>query len=301
MTRSFAPEGSQFGWGGRFSDAAIVSNANANPVFTAISLFGNTVFLSGDTAQPYQIGPNGVQEIGLLEAASPLPPGLVQTLTDHFRSEGPQKTNLFERDFVDLSRLSLDANDAFNAAITAGSSVTTPFPQSQLGGQLRGVANTIAIRDALNANRQIFFVGLGGFDTHSNQATDLPGLQQDLADSLVAFHVATQELGVEFDVTAFTAADFGRTLTINGDGTDHGWGGHHFAVGGAVNGGSIYGDIPVYDLGHANDAGNGRLIPSVGVEQYAAALGSWFGLSQAELDVALPALGNFPGGALSFI
>ncbi len=109
------------------------------------------------------------------------------------------------------------------------------------------------------------------------------------------------ELGIANDVTTFTAADFGRTLTVNGDGTDHGWGSHHFVVGGAVKGGDIYGDIPVSQLGHDQDAGNGRLIPSVSVEQFAAPMGSWFGLNDAELNAALPGLANFPAGALDFL
>ena len=299
---AFSPEGAQLGWGGRFADAAIASNANTEPVFTTISVAGNSVFLSGDTALPYQIGPDGVQQIAFINPDDvPLAPELTATLEDHFRGVGPQRINLFERDFVDISVRSLDANALFNDALTAGSGVTTVFPQSSLGQQLRSVADTIAIRSTLGAARQVFFVSAGGFDTHSDQANDLPALQQDVADSIAAFYAATQELGVAFDVTTFTASDFGRTLIINGDGTDHGWGGHHFAVGGAVNGRQIYGNIPVHDLGHANDAGNGRLIPSVSVEQYAAALGRWFGLSDTELNAALPLLPAFPGGPLGFL
>ena len=146
--------------------------------------------------------------------------------------------------------------------------------------------------------RQVFFVALGGFDTHSTQATDLPVLQQDISDSIAAFYTATEELGIANEVTTFTAADFGRTLTVNGDGTDHGWGGHHFVVGGAVNGGDIYGDIPEPVLGHGQDSGNGRLIPTISVEQFAAPMGAWYGLSQAELKQALPGLASFPGDGL---
>jgi uncharacterized protein (DUF1501 family) len=147
----------------------------------------------------------------------------------------------------------------------------------------------------------VYFVGLGGFDTHSNQAQALPGLQQTLSDAMSAFYNATEELGVADQVTTFTAADFGRTLTANGDGTDHGWGGHHFVVGGAVRGGNIYGDIPIAQLGHNQDAGNGRLIPTASVEQFAAPLGQWFGLNNQELATALPRLTNFPNGALGYI
>lgn len=142
---------------------------------------------------------------------------------------------------------------------------------------------------------------MGGFDTHSAQALKLPGLQQELGDAISAFYNASEELGIAEQVTTFTAADFGRTLTANGDGTDHGWGGHHFVVGGAVNGGDIYGDIPSPQLGHSQDAGNGRLIPTSSVEQFAAPLGRWFGLNDTELNMALPGLVNFPSGAMAFI
>jgi uncharacterized protein (DUF1501 family) len=159
----------------------------------------------------------------------------------------------------------------------------------------------MAVRDTLGVSRQVFFVAMGGFDTHSDQATDLPALQQGIGDAIAAFYKATEELGIAEQVTTFTAADFGRTLTVNGDGTDHGWGSHHFVVGGAVKGGDIYGEIPIADLGHEQDAGNGRLIPTVSVEQFAAPLGKWFGLSDADLRAALPGLANFPATSLNFV
>ncbi len=293
---AFAPEGAQYGWGGRFGDA--VNSANAESVFSQVSLSGNAIFLTGDSVSPYQISPAGVPAIRLIEAAPPQFAGLFR---DHFASTGAERSNLFERDFIDISRVTLDANEVLEAALRSGSGLSTAFPGSGLGQQLRTVAETIAVRDALGARRQVFFVAMGGFDTHSNQAADLPGLQQVVSDAIGAFYLATQELGVASDVTTFTAADFGRTLTVNGDGTDHGWGGHHFVVGGAVRGGDIYGDIPESRLGHDQDAGNGRLIPTTSVEQFAAPLGRWFGLSEQELDVALPGLGAFGGTGPQFL
>jgi uncharacterized protein (DUF1501 family) len=295
---SFAPEGSQFGWGGLFGDAAVQGGANTETIFSAVSLAGNSVFLTGDSVSPYQIGVGGVPAIQLIDLGGN---ALGPQLRDHFYSKGSNRSNLFERDFIDLSRVSLDANDVLDSALQSGSAIQTAFPASGLGAQLRAVAQTMAVRETLGASRQVFFVGLGGFDTHSAQADDLPGLQQDIGDSIAAFYSATQELGIANDVTTFTMADFGRTLTVNGDGTDHGWGSHHFVVGGAVNGGDIYGDIPESVLRHNQDAGNGRLIPSVSVEQFAAPLGRWFGLNQTELNAALPGLVNFPGGGLDFI
>ena len=293
---SFAPEGAQFGWGGRFGDA--LSGANAESVFSQVSLSGNAIFLTGDSVSPYQISPAGVPAIRLIEAAPQQFAGLFR---DHFASAGAARSNLFERDFIDISRVTLEANELLDAALQAGSSLATPFPGSRLGQQLRSVAQTIAVRNQLGAKRQVFFVAQGGFDTHSNQANDLPELQQSISDAIGAFYRATEELGVANDVTTFTAADFGRTLTVNGDGTDHGWGGHHFVVGGAVRGGEIYGDIPVSQLGHAQDAGNGRLIPTTSVEQFAAPMGRWFGLNEQALATALPGLSGFAGSGPQFL
>lgn len=296
---SFAPEGSQLGWGGRFGDIAASANANIENSFSQISLAGNTVFLSGERVGPYQIGVDGVQSILLLErSGNGVPAALEPILRNHFTSAGSNRSNLLERDVVNLSQKSFAANDLLDAALRTAPDFTTAFPASSLGGQLGAVARTIAVRDVLGASRQIFFIGMGGFDTHSAQATTLPALQQDISDSIAAFFAATQEMGIETDVTTFTAADFGRTLTANGDGTDHGWGSHHFVVGGGVKGGDIYGDIPVAELGHSQDSGNGRLIPSTSVEQFAAPLGACYGLSPAELNSALPGLANFPGGGL---
>ena len=299
---SFAPEGAQLGWGGRFGDAAVLANANNQSSFTEISLAGNSVFLSGDLVSPYQIGTDGVPEIGLVaRSGNGLPAALAPLLRAHFSATGSNHSNLLERDFATLSQDSFAANDLLQQALQGAPQLSTPFPMSGLGAQLRAIANTIAVRDSLGASRQVFFAAIGGFDTHSAQANDLPALQRDIGDSIAAFYAATEEMGVASDVTTFTASDFGRTLTVNGDGTDHGWGAHHFVVGGAVNGGDIYGDVPPASLGHNQDSGNGRLIPSVSVEQYAAPLGAWFGLDQSELNLALPGLANFPAGALSFL
>jgi uncharacterized protein (DUF1501 family) len=296
---SFAPEGAQLGWGGRFGDFAAAANANTESIFSQISVFGNTVFLSGDLVGPYQIGADGVPSIYLLDrVGNGVPASLEPFVKAHFISAGAQRSNLFERDFINISRESFAANDSLESALRIAPDLATQFPASPLGGQLNAVARTMAVRDVLGASRQVFFVGIGGFDTHSAQATALPALQTDLSNSIAALFAATRELGIEANVTTFTAADFGRTLTVNGDGTDHGWGGHHFVVGGAVKGGDIYGDIPVAELGHDQDSGNGRLIPSVSVEQLAAPLGAWYGLNEQEIALALPGLKAFGGGGL---
>jgi uncharacterized protein (DUF1501 family) len=148
----------------------------------------------------------------------------------------------------------------------------------------------------VGAKRQVFFVSLGGFDTHDGLASIHPGLLTSVADALSAFYAATVELGVADRVTTFTASDFGRTLTAN-DGSDHGWGSMHFMLGGAVNGGRYYGTPPVVANDGPDDVGQGRLLPSTSVDQYAATLGKWFGISDTDLLTVLPNLSHWDASA----
>lgn len=299
---SSEPEGAQYGWGGRFADAALGAGANAgNSEFSTITSLGNELFLTGSQARPYQVGLNGAPEIDALNffangQGTPEGDQIYQKLRDHFEAMDFTSSNLIDRDIANEMRTALVTNETFNQAFASIQPFATAFPASFLGQQLQAVANTIAIRDTLLMNRQVFFVAIGGFDTHSNQATDLPALQQEIDAGVVAFYQAMQEIGLGSAVTLFTASDFGRTLAINGDGTDHGWGSHHFVIGDAVQGGQIFGEMPPYDLDHDQDAGSGRLIPTTSVEQFAAPLGRWFGLNDPEIEAALPNLGNFGAG-----
>ena len=163
------------------------------------------------------------------------------------------------------------------------------------------VSQLISARNDLSMSRQIFLVSTGGFDTHDDQVMLQPGLLADLSQCLAAFYDATVELGVSDQVTSFTASDFGRTLTSNGDGTDHGWGGHQLVVGGAARGGDIYGQMPLLQLGGPDDLDAGRRVPSIAVDQYAATLLKWFGLTPAEIAGVAPNLANFPVTDLGFV
>ncbi|MEZ5894050.1 MAG: DUF1501 domain-containing protein [Parvularculaceae bacterium] len=291
---SSEPEGARFGWGGRFADMAEASAANPNATFTAVSTDGNTVFLQGQIVGQYQVGRNGPQVIdGLGEDSlfgSSSLPGLYEA---HLKAEGQSFTSILQRDFKSVMERSIAANRTLREAFGAAAPFTTVFPGSGLGSQLQVVARIIALRSVLGVSRQIFFVGTGGFDTHSDQHQNIPNLHGDIAASMRAFYDATAEMGVANSVTSFTASDFGRTLTINRDGTDHGWGSHHFVIGGGVNGSRIVGQFPPAAIGHSQDSGNGRLIPTTSVDQFAATIGSWFGLTGGELDDALPGLTNF--------
>lgn len=301
---SSAPEGEIRGWGGRLAD----NISGQSPTFSAISTSGNTVFLSGETTQQYSLSTSGPPQVnrltnrtnGLLGPAA-RNTAAQQLLIDQYRDIGTIRSNLYGRDAAAIADRSFTSNTAFRDALENAATFNAAFPGSRLGSQLRAVAEAISVQDTLGMSRQVFFVGVGGFDTHDDQAADITALQTDYAASIAAFFSATQELGMGHNVTLFTASDFGRSLVENGNGTDHGWGSHHFIVGGAVEGNKIYGDIPPADTGHDYDAGNGRLIPNVAVEQYGATLGKWFGLSEAELSSVFPALGNFTEKDLGFM
>ena len=151
----------------------------------------------------------------------------------------------------------------------------------------------IASAGTLGAKRQVFFVSMGGFDTHDGLLTVHPGLMKSVADAMSAFYAATVELGVASQVTTFTASEFGRTLSGNNDGSDHGWGSMHFMMGGAVNGKRFYGTPPIIANNGPDDVGQGRLLPTTSVDQYAATLGKWLGVSDTDLLSLLPNLANF--------
>jgi uncharacterized protein (DUF1501 family) len=203
--------------------------------------------------------------------------------------------NLFENEYTRVTARSLSAGGTLTTALAGAPAINTPFPApgtNNLADQLKIVARMISTADAVGAKRQVFFVSMGGFDTHSGLATIHPGLLTSVAQALSAFYAATVELGVASQVTTFTASDFGRTLTAD-DGSDHGWGSMHFMLGGAVNGGRFYGTPPVVANGGPDDVGQGRLLPSTSVDQYAATMGTWLGISDTDLLTVLPNLGNW--------
>lgn len=145
------------------------------------------------------------------------------------------------------------------------------FPNTQLGNQMPNVA----IRNVLNVNRQVFYAAIGKWDTHDNQASDLDNKHPELAGAMTAFRDAMIELSQWNSVAMFSAPDFGRSINNNGDGTDHGWGGHHFVARGAVRGRSIDGDIAPINLASEfyERRSRANLIPSVSIKQYGAELG----------------------------
>ena len=188
-------------------------------------------------------------------------------------------------------------------AAQSANPLQTVFPATGLAAQLKQIAQIIQIRAALGVSRQIFFAGVGNFDTHQNQIALQGGLLAQMSPALAAFYAATQELGVPNNVTSFTMSDFSRTFQPNSNtGSDHAWGAHHIVMGGAVKGGQMYGTFPSLKLSGPDDSGsNGRWVPTTASVQYAATLASWFGVSAAQMPSVFPNIGNFTTTNLGFV
>jgi uncharacterized protein (DUF1501 family) len=309
--QSGQPEGASSGWGGRMGD--LLASANGNTIFTCISTAGNAVFVSGRSVQQYQIGSAGAVAIGRLTgslfgssaAANPL-----QAIVsgDH--------GNLFEKEHAAVVRRAIDTQSILSTAMPPAGATGVPNPSqytnpntgalanNSLATQLQTVARIIAGRNGLGTHRQIFFISMGGFDTHDFQKNAHADLMARISHALAYFDNTLAALpggDMRSQVTLFTASDFGRTFTSNGDGTDHGWGSHHVVTGGAVKGGDIYGIFPPTGLGHEYDAIAGGLLPAISVDQYGATLGTWFGLSDSQLTDVFPNIANFPSRNIGFM
>ncbi len=289
---------SNTGWAGRMADL-IRTGVSEQQMATNASLFGANLFQAADETVAYVMGPAGPLQF---EGFSLDPQSILFEQREAFRRIiGAQYETVYERGFAAIQQRAIDAADTITAAIAFPPPLNAVFPQSQLGTQLATVARLIAVRDQLQMKRQVFFVATGGFDSHDDQNQNQPGLLGGISDAIGAFHAATVELGIADSVTTFTQSDFGRTLTSNGDGSDHAWGGNQIVVGGAVAGGALYGSYPTLEIGGAEDVGGGRMIPSTSADQYAATLAKWFGIADADLDIVAPNLSNFAQRDLGFM
>ena len=304
MWMSGGLEGRRLGWGGQFADR-VAPSSGTGLTFAAITADKPETFLRGDRTRQYPGRRQGPVKLGLVEDAYRLGNGndaAREVLRKHFASEGRQSSNMLRRDLIAGNQRTQGDNATYKAAVEGAPELATVFPDTHLGRQLATVATSISIRGTLGTSRQVFYAEMGGFDTHASQATNLPKKQREMADAVRAFDDAMIEMGLSESVTLFTASDFGRTVLGNGDGTDHGWGNHHFVIGGAVRGGEIYGELPPFDFGlQSYTKTRGRLIPDTSVDQYAATLGRWFGLSDGDMADALPNLGNFDARDLGFM
>ena len=292
---------SKTGWAGRMADLIEAEVANQK-MATNASVSGTSPFLSAVNTIAYVMGQNGPLQF---EGFSDDPNSILFDQRMAFQGVlDAQYGSIYERGFAGIQSRAVAAADAVSAAITNAENsgvITTTFPSTPLGRQLSTVAKLIASRAELDMQRQIFFVGIGGFDSHDDQNQNQPGLLGGVSDALTAFYSATVDIGVADSVTAFTQSDFGRTLTSNGDGTDHAWAGNQIVLGGAVNGRDIYGSYPTLEIGGPLDVGGGRMIPSTSADQYAATLAKWFGIPDADLDAVAPNLSNFAQRDLGFM
>ncbi|MDT8990069.1 DUF1501 domain-containing protein [Curvibacter sp. APW13] len=302
--QSSSAEGSKVGWGGRIGDRVLghSSTVNTQSLFTCMSVTGNAVLLSGDTALQYQVSTSGAIKIQPATNATVYGSAAVASALNALVRD-TTRTHRLERDHAIVTDRALTAESLVSTALNAPTATgfTTVFPTSNsLADQLKMVARLIRGRNELGAKRQVFLVSLGGFDLHDNLISQHPGLLDKMSSAMTAFYNATVEMGVANQVTAFTGSDFGRTLASNGDGSDHGWGGHHFIVGGAVNGQRFYGTPPPVSVGSTSayadqwHVGQGRLLPTTSVDQYAATLARWFGVDDSEMATVVPNIANYP-------
>jgi uncharacterized protein (DUF1501 family) len=306
--QSSSPEGSTIGWGGNMGDLALGLNG-ANSLFTCISVTGNAVFLAGDSALSYQVSTGGAVRINSVTnnvyGSSAVKAAMAQLVQE-------RRAHVLEDEYNKITKRAIGAEGLITSAL-ASQPVTgaayANFPTgNNLADQLKMVARLIASNSQLGIKRQVFFVSIGGFDLHDNLISQHPTLLGKVSDAMSAFYKSTQTLGIDQKVTAFTASDFGRTLSSNGDGSDHGWGSHHFMVGGAVKGQTFYGSAPPVSVGSSAapedqfHVGQGRLLPTTSVDQYAATLAKWFGVqgneaAGSEMTSVLPNLVHFGAGA----
>ena len=292
---------SNSGWGGRLADQLASLNAGAN-VPAMISTTGNNLFVTGQATQALAIPTSG--SFGLKgfdnSAAGVARLGALQALLGLDRG-----TDLLDA-AQDVMTGAIRSSGILNPILTATTSPASGYFTGLTSGiarQLLAVAKVIEARASLGARRQVFLVSIGSFDTHSNEINTHNTLFAELAAALHAFHGAMAGIGAGGAVTSFTLSDFSRTYKPNSNGgTDHAWGSHHFVAGGAVKGGQLYGTWPTLALGGPDDAGGeGRWIPTIAVDQYAATLASWLGVDAAGLASVLPNLKSFTPSTLVFI
>ncbi len=302
--QALGPEGVRVGWGGRFGD--LMAGSNTNTVFTSISVSGNAVFMAGQNIFQYQVGTGGATAVGGITGSLFNSTAAATAYRNIITANGNPNSvsHLLGREQTNMTKRSIDAQAMFQTAFDATASAVAAPSQyvvpstgnagnNGLASQLQAVARIIAARTNLGAQRQVFFVNMGGFDTHDNQNRTQADLMARLSHAIGYFDTVLGTLGMRESVALFTASDFGRTFTSNGDGTDHGWGAHHFVYGGAVNGKDIYGRFPQVGVGHNDEVGSGSFLPGVSVDQIGGTLGKWFGVSDSNLDMVFPNLRNF--------
>lgn len=288
--------GSETGWLGRMGDLTASAFNAGSGVSIAMSVAGNNIMLAGDSTIQYQLTTQGAVKVQTLDGLYGSAAGGVamrRLMTD-------SRSHLFESELNKVSARAINTEAMVTNALSSVGQAGGTFPATGIGQQLKMVARMIAARGALGQRRQVFYVMHGGYDFHDNLVSDHGNKMKELSDAMAAFYQATAGLGVANNVTTFTASEFGRALQGNGRGSDHGWGGHQFIMGGAVAGNRVYGQFPTVALGGPEDSGQGRLIPTTSVDEYASTLAAWFGVSNGNMPLVVPNLGRFAKPNLGF-
>ena len=300
---SSKPEGATRGWGGNMGDLALSGNTEA--MFTCMSVSGNALFLSGKQASPLRLGTSGLSVSNNLLATTMYGSSAVKSAYDSLITQS--SSHAMEDEYNRVTKRSLDARVKIFDALASQPETHPAYSQfpatgNGLASQLKVVARLIAARNILGVKRQVFYVTApGGYDLHDNLITQQARNLGWMSAGISAFQSAMESLGISQQVTLFTGSEFGRTLTSNGDGSDHGWGNHHFVVGGAVKGQRFVGRAPpvsIADSGASEDQwhlGSGSLLPSTSIDQFAGTLANWFGVPGSDLGLIMPNVGNFGG------
>ena len=277
------------GWGGRMAEVMSHANQQSN-ISMNISLSGANVLQSGNTTVPYIADPGGVVELKNYGQDPTLQLAVDDILGHHYQS-------IYSKTLAQANRNSIDASILFKSALDG---LSTPFDPSAIADntqtyqRLSMVSKIMEARTALSMNRQIFFVERGGWDHHNELLEPQSGLFIELNEAIEIFWTAIVSMGLQNNVVLYTASDFGRTLTSNGSGSDHAWGGNHFIISGSANGGEIYGKYPDLALNNAStDLGRGRILPTTSVDAYMAELANWYGVPQSEMSTVIPNINNF--------
>lgn len=285
-------QASVYGWGGRIAD--IMASTNAQPSMTTISAAGYTHFGAGTNTAAFTVTDYGVPQ-PYFEPGTPF---------DRAVTGSAKRTNLLEKAYAETHESLREVSGLLSRAILPDETfaATPGRGENELANGLRTIARLIGASGVIGARRQIFYVELGGFDTHEDQNIHHPKLMKKLNDALVFFDAMLGKIGMRNNVTLFTTSEFGRAFVPNGDGTDHGWGSHHLVMGGAVKGGNIYGKLPLISINGSDSAWyGGPLLPSTSASQYAATLGKWMGVSDSMMGDILPDLANFNTKDLGFM
>ena len=289
------------GWGGRMADILQSGNTNQS-ISMNISLSGRNVFQAGNTVLEYSISEKGIEGIERMNT-NLADSGFLNSLRDDGVHDMASKmySNIFKNTLGDLTTSSLDAFEEFKTAIDGVEEFDTNFSTFSASQKLKMIAKTIAAKDSLGMNRQTFFVTIGGWDHHDEVLDNQLYLLGVVNNAIKEFFDALTEIGMDDKVTLFTVSDFARTLTSNGNGSDHAWGGNSIVAGGAVKGKEIYGTFPeLYVDNNPQFVGNrGSVIPTTAADLYFAELALWFGISPNDLNLVFPNLTNFysPGSS----